>query len=203
MSVPNTVSQVALNTQSTSYVTRPVINLANYNPPCQSSNSTQAVPHQPYQSNPLYYSYQKTNEKRVYQIDEDVMENQSKGFYNIFEKEGNDMTYSDKSFDKIAVHFVCIEASCTKCRAIFPSRSKLYNYLKSGCLEMFLPAFPTQAALSIPIIDSKTEHQSFGSELAFRGWTFASAPITLTSEHLPSDSNANSIACLDTGCGIT
>lgn len=36
-----------------------------------------------------------------------------------------------------------------------------------------------------------------------RGWTYIIAPITLTLEHLPSDSNPNSIACLNTGCGVT
>lgn len=131
------------------------------------------------------------------------MENQPKGLYNTFEEEDNNVTYLDKGFDEIAVNFVRIEAFCIKCHTIFPSRSKLYKYLKSGCLEMSLPAFLTQAASSIPIIASKTVHQSFVSGLAFRNWTYATALITLSPEHLLSDSNADSTACLDFGCRVT
>lgn len=56
---------------------------------------------------------------------------------------------------------------------------------------------------SIPIIASKAVHQSFGSGLAFRGWIYATATITLTPKHLLPDSNPESIACLDTGCEVT
>ncbi len=85
-----------------------------------------------------------------------MVENQPESFYNTFEEEGNDVTYSEEGFDKIAVNFVDIKVSCIKCHATFPSRSKLHNHLKSGCLERSLPALPTLAASSIPIIASKT-----------------------------------------------
>ncbi len=113
------------------------------------------------------------------------------------------MIYSEEGFDEIAVNFVGIETSCTKYRATFPSRSKLYNHLKNGCLERSLPALLTLAALSIPIIASKTVHQSFGLGLLFGGWTYTIALITLTPEHLPSDSDLDLTACLDTRCGVT
>ena len=82
----------------------------NYNPPRLSGNLAQSAPRQTYKSNPLYCNYQKVNEKKIYQIDENVVENQLKGFYNIFEEEGNKLTYSNKGFDKIAVNFVGIKA---------------------------------------------------------------------------------------------
>ena len=124
---------------------------------------------QAYQSNPSYCSYQKTNKKRVYQVDENTVENQLKGFYTTFDKENDNVIYSDKDFDKIAINFVGIEALCIKCCATFLFRLKLHNHLKNNYLEMILPVFFTQVASSIPIIASKTIHQSFGSGLAFRG----------------------------------
>lgn len=79
------------------------------------------------------------------------------------------MIYLDKGLDKIAVNFVDIKALCTKCRATFSLRSKLYNHLTSSCLEMSLSIFPIQTVLFIFIINSKTVHQSFGSGHAFKG----------------------------------
>ncbi len=131
------------------------------------------------------------------------MENQHEDFYNTFEEESDNVTYSNESFDEIAVNFVGIEASCIKCRAIFPSRSKLYNHLRSGYLEISLTTLPTQAVSSIPIIASKIVYQSFSLGLAFRGWIYGTAPITLTPDHLPLDSDPNSITCLNTGYGVT
>lgn len=131
------------------------------------------------------------------------MEDEPKGLYTTFENEADKVSYSDEGFDKVAVNFVRIETLCTKCRASFPSRTKLHNHLKSSCLEKSLPSLPAQAASSIPIITSKPVHQSFGFGLAFRGWTYATALVTLIPEHLLPDSVPNSISCLDTGCGVT
>ena len=55
----------------------------------------------------------------------------------------------------------------------------------------------------IPIIASKAVYHSFGSGLAFKGWTYATATITLTPEYLLPDSNPELIPCLDTRCGVT
>lgn len=87
----------------------------------------------------------------------------------------------------------------TKCRATFPFRSQLYNHLKSGCLEMFLPFFPARTTSPILIIASKTAYQFFGSGLGFRSWMYATTLVTLTGDYLPPDSNPNAIVCLDTG----
>lgn len=97
------------------------------------------------------------------------MDDPLEDFYTTIEDEADEMTYSDEGFDKIAVNFVEIEASCSRCHTTFPSKSKLHNHLKSGCLDTPSPSFPAQAALSIPIIASKAVHQSFGSGLVFRG----------------------------------
>lgn len=97
------------------------------------------------------------------------MENQLKGFYITFEDKDDKLTYLDEGFDKIAANFVRIETLCSRYYTTFPSRSKLHNYLKSDYLEMFLFSLPTQATLSIPIIASKTVHQSFNFGLVFRG----------------------------------
>ena len=68
---------------------------------------------------------------------------------------------------------------------------------------MTSPFLLAEATSPILIIASKALHQSFGSGLAFRGWTYATATITLTPEYLPPDSNTESTACFDTGCGVT
>ena len=131
------------------------------------------------------------------------MEDKPESFYTVCENEADKVSYSDKGFDQVAVNFVGIETSCTKCCATFPSRSKLHNHLRNNCLETSSPFFLAQAASPIPIIASKAEHQSFGFGLAFRGWTYATAFITLTSEHLLPDSDPDSRAYLNTGCGVT
>lgn len=70
------------------------------------------------------------------------MENQPESFYTIFEDEGNNITYLDEGFNKIAVNSVGIKTLCTKCRATFFFRSKLHNHLKSGCFKMSSLSFP-------------------------------------------------------------
>ena len=131
------------------------------------------------------------------------MEDKQEGFYTTFGDEADKVSYSDEDFDKVAVNFVGIETSCTRCHATFSSRLKLHSHLKSGCLETSLPCLPAQAPLPILVIASKAVHRSFGSGLAFRGWTYATTLITLNPEHLPPDSNPDSTACLDIGYGIT
>lgn len=113
------------------------------------------------------------------------------------------MIYLDKGFDKIAINFIEIETLYTKCCPIFLSRSKLFNHLKNGCLEMTSPFFPIQAISFISIITFKVIYQFFGSGLAFRDWIYAIALITLTPKHPLLNSNPESIACLDTRCEVT
>ena len=162
-----------------------------------------SAPRQPYQSSPPDCGHQKTDEKGVYQIDRDLVEDQPEGFYTIFGDEGEDVTYSDKGFEEVAVNFVGIETLCSKCHATFPSKSKFHHHLRSNYREVTSPSLPAEATSPIPIIASKAVHQFFSSGLAFRGWTYATAIITLTPRHLPPDFNPKSTACLDTGCGVT
>ena len=163
----------------------------------------QAAPCQAYQLNQPYRGYQRAKEKRVYQIDEGPVEDEPKGFYITFGHKADKVSYLDEGFDEVAVNFVGIKTSCTRCYATFPSRSKLHSHLKNGCLETSSPFFPAQAPSPIPVIASKAVHRFFGSGLAFRGWTYAITLITLTLEYLPPDSDPDSTACLDTGCGVT
>ena len=203
LSAPNAVPQAALDTQSAPYVVRAIANLANYNLPHQPANSAQTASRQNYQSNPPYCGYQKVNEKGVYQVDKNPVDDQSESFYTTFGDEGDEMTYSDKGFDKITMNFVKIETLCFRCHTTFPSKSKLHNHLKSGCLKTSSPSLPAQATSSISIITSKIIYQSFGSGLAFRGWIYATAFVTLTPDHLLPDSDPDATTCLDTGCGVT
>lgn len=91
-------------------------------------------------------------------MNKNAMENQPESFYNTFDKDGDNVTYSEEGFDKIVVNFVSIEAFYTKCRAIFPSRLKLHNQLKSRYLERSSLVLPILTASSILVIASKTIH---------------------------------------------
>ncbi len=203
LSAPSAIPQAAPDTQSAPYVTRPAANSTTYNPPRQPINPAQAAPRQPYQSNQPYRGYQRAEEKGVYQVDKGPVEDELEGFYTTFENEADKVFYSNEGFDEVTVNFVGIETSCIKCRTTFPSRSKLHNHLKSDCLETSSPSLPAQTPSPISVIASKGMYQSFGSGLAFRGWTYATALITLTPEYLLPDSDSDSTACLDTGCGVT
>lgn len=121
-----------------------------------------------YRLNPPYHGYQITNEKRIYPIDRNLVEDQLEDFYTIFNDEDEDVIYSDKTFKEVVVNFVGIESSCNNCYAIFPSKSKLHNHLETGCWEIAFPFILLKAISSISIIASKTIYQSFGFKLIFK-----------------------------------
>ncbi len=169
LSTPNAIPQTAPESQSTPYGMRTAVSVANYNPSHQLSAPTQSALRQAYQSNSPYHGYQKTDEKGVYQLDEDFAENQPDGFYTTFDEDDKDVPYADEGFKEVAVNFVGIGTLCTKCRTTFLSKSKLHHHLKSVCQEVTSPSRPAELASAIPIIPFKAVHQSFGSGLAFRG----------------------------------
>lgn len=82
-------------------------------------------------------------EKELYQVDDKAMESQLENFNTIFDANGEDIAYSDESFNKVIVNFVGIEISCSKCYSSFPSKSKLYKHIKAGCIKKALPSFST------------------------------------------------------------
>ena len=101
------------------------------------------------------------------------------------------------------VNFFGIETSCSKCHLSFPLRSKLHKHIKAGYVKEALPSSSTQLSSSIPVVASMAVHQSFGLGLAFRGWTYTTTVITLNPHRLPQDADPESIAHLNTGCGVT
>lgn len=86
------------------------------------------------------------------------MEDQLEGFHTTFEIEDEEVTYSNKGFNKVFVNFVEIEATCSKFRSSFFLKSKLHNHIMTGCVGEALPSSSPQPALSIPIIVSKAIH---------------------------------------------
>lgn len=58
----------------------------------------QAASYQIFQSNLSYCNYQKTDQKEIYQLDGDPIEDQPNGFYTKYDDEDEDITYSDKGF---------------------------------------------------------------------------------------------------------
>lgn len=201
-STPNAILQTVPESQSTPYGIRMATSAANYNLLHQLSSSAQGALRQTYQSIASYCGYQKTNKKGVYQLNEDLIKNQPESFYTIFNKNDKNVTYADKDFEEVAVHFVAHEALCSKCRATFSSKTKLHYHLKSGYQEAISPSLPAKHAFSIPIIASKAVHQSFGFGLTFRGWTYVTTTVTLAPNYLPPKSNPKSTTCLDTRCEI-
>ena len=177
------------------------VNPANRNAPRQ----PQPAPHQPYQSNPPNRGYQRSNEKGVYQIEDEDTGQHPEGFYTTFEQEGEEVQYSDEGFDEVDVNFIGIESSCGKCGAPFSSKSLLHKHLKDGCNSPLQPSAldAPRPTSPIPIITSKSVVPAMGSGLAFRGWTYATAAVTLVPWVLSLEADPSSTACLDTGCGVT
>ena len=141
------------------------------------------TPRQRYQSGQPDHGYQQKEEKGVYQIENDAPEQQPESFHITFEPEEEELAYSDEDFDEVFVNFVRIEAVCSKCRSLFPSKSKLYTHIKSGCVGDTSPSASPQPSSSIPVVISKTVHTSLGLGFSFRGWTYATAAVTLPPEH--------------------
>ena len=134
-----------------------------------------------------------------------MFENRPEGFYTTVDPEGEEIDYSDKGFEDVIANFVGIEVGCSKCNSSFPSKSQLHKHLKADCAGVVqaTPLLPTQPPSPIPIVESRTIIPSLGSGIAFRGWTYTTAPITLVPHLLPPDLDSNATACLDTGCGVT
>ncbi len=131
----------------------------------------QLTPRQPYQTNPPNRGYQRSNEKEVYQIEDEDTEQHPEGFYMTFEQEGEEVQYSDKGFDEVDANFVGIESLYGKCGAPFSLKSLPHKHLKDGCdspLQPSMPGTPTPNS-PIPIITSKSVVPAMDSGLSFRG----------------------------------
>ena len=193
------------NNLSASFNSEAPNNPANRNASRQPGAAYQPAPRQPYQSNPPYRGYQRSNEKGVYQISDEDADPHPEGFYTSLDHEGEEVQYSDERFDKVDANFVGVETSCGKCGAPFSSKSRLHKHLKGGCISSLQPSISGAPAPNspIPIITSKSVVPAMGSGLAFRGWTYATAAVTLLPQVLPLESDPSATACLNTGCGVT
>ncbi len=101
-------------------------------------------------------------------------------------------------------NFVGVETSYGKCKALLSSKSRLHKHLNNSCITSIqhsLPDAPSPTS-PIPIITLESVVPAMGSSLAFRGWTYATAAVTLVSRVLPLESDPSTTACLDTGCGV-
>ena len=146
-------------------------NPANRNAPCQPGAANQPGSRQLYQSNPLYHGYQKSNEKGVYQINNEDADPHGEGFYTSLDHEGKEVQYSDEGFDEVDANFVGVKTLCGKCGAPFFSKSRLHKHLKKSCISSLQPSISSALApnLPIPIITSRSMISAMGSGLAFRG----------------------------------
>lgn len=201
LSSTNAVTQNASDTQSTPYGTRNAADSTNYNPPRHSGNSRQAVPRQPYQSEPPQRAYQRAEEKGVYQIDDDPapkIDGENLDAENSY--------FTNEGYDKLQVNFVGIESMYDCCSASFQSRSALHRYIKSRCNALERIAVPETGSYPSsprPILCSAAKMSAPGSVLAFRGWSYATTSITFDPALLPAISDPDTSVCLDTGCGVS
>ena len=197
--------QASQNNLSAPFSSEVPNNPANRNAPRQLGANHQPAPRQPYQSNPPYHGYQKSNEKGVYQISDEDADPHPEGFYTSLNHEGEEVEYSDEEFDKVDANFVGLESLCGKCGAPFSSKSWLHKHLKGGYISSLQPLISGALAPNspIPIITSKSVVPAMGSGLAFRGWTYATPVVTFLPQVLPLESYPSATACLNTGCGVT
>lgn len=167
---------------------RPDALSSNRVPPFPPSDPRSTALRQPYQSNPPHRGYQRSDKNGVHQIDDESSEDCPDGFYAAHEPENKEVHYSDKGFDEVFANFVGIETVCTRCSNSFSSKSQLHKHLKAGCIDG-KPSAPASASnhpvSPIPIVKSKAAVPSLGSGLAFRGWTYATASVTLVPHLLP------------------
>lgn len=86
-----------------------------------------------------------------------------------FEAKKEEINYLDKDFNKVVMNSIWIEMVYTKCNIFFFLKSKLYKYLKTGCMKI-IQALLFLAPLVLPIflIESKSILQSLGIGLVFR-----------------------------------
>lgn len=123
----------------------------------------------------------------------------------MFDPEDEEVDYSEEGFKEVIANFLGIETVYSKCSSFFSSKSQLHKHLKAGYAGVVqaMPLPLTQPASPIPIVESKAMTPSLGSGLAFWGWTYAIASITLVPQLFSLDLDPVATACLDTGCGVT
>lgn len=162
--------QTSQNNLSTPFIFDTPNNLTNRNIPRQPGVAHQLIPHQLYQLNSPYRSYQKNNKKEVYQISDKDGDSQPESFHIFVEQENKKVQYSDKGFDKMDANFICIETLYEKYGAPFSSNFWLDKHLKDYCISFLQPLPPGAYAptLLIHIIISKSVIPAIGSGLAFQ-----------------------------------
>ncbi len=158
----------------------------------------QPVPRQPYQSGQSQCGYQRSEEKGVYQVDNEAQEELEEDLPD------GETYYTDEPYDELQVNFVGIESICDRCTSAFPSRSALHKHIRNGCIpvEAVAETGPSPSSAR-PILKSTAKLSAPGSGLAFSGWNYVTTSITFDPAALPSPADPDGSVCLDTGCGVT
>ncbi len=158
----------------------------------------QPVPRQPYHSGQSQRVYQRAEEKGVYQVDNEVLEELEEDLPD------GETYYTDEPYDELQVNFVGIKSICDQCTSAFPSRSALHKHIKNGCVpvEAVVETGPSPSSAR-PILKSNAKLSAPGSGLAFRGWNYVTISITFDLATLLSPTDPDGSVCLDTGFGVT
>lgn len=159
------------------------------------------VPRQLYQSSQSQHVYQYTEEKEVYQIDNDLAPEVDEE-----DLDANSSYFTNKGYEELQVNFVGIKSMCDCYSTSFQSYSALHRHIKSGCntLRRIAVAKTGSDPPSVRLVFYSTAKLSaLGSGLAFRGWSYATISIIFDLAILPYIGNPNTSVCLDTGCGVS
>lgn len=161
--------------------------------------------HQPHQSTPYQRAYQATADNEEVGSKpppEEVLE----VLYGGQELDKDGRYYTDQADDEVFVGFLGIESLCQRCGQGFPSRSTLHKDLKAKCVpvqDSLNATSPAQQSSPIPVLQSKATFEAGSSGFAFRGWSYATAAVTLVPSAIPDHATPDESCCLDTGCGVT
>ncbi len=119
--------------------------------------------------------------------------------------QGEEESYYSEEENKIVFGgFVGIESFCTCCQGAFPSKSLLYNYLKTcKILDLIRPTIAAHSQSPVLMLESNALVTGLETRFGSRGWSYISISISLKGRILPSNAGLDANARLDTWCRVT
>lgn len=120
--------------------------------------------------------------------------------------DAKDTYFTNKGYKELQVNFVGVKSMCDCCLTSFQSCSTLHRHIKSGYNTLGKIAVAEtglDSSSSRPVLCSTAKLYSPGSGLTFRGWSYATTPITFDLAILLAISDSNTLVYLDTGCGVS
>ncbi len=120
-------------------------------------------------------------------MEEAAIDEPADAWYAGHDQDDNDQYYASDYIEEVLVNFHGIESVCIDCQQSFSSRSLLHKQLEAVCLpdNLMHPQASTWLPTSLPVWISKATFDSIGSGIAFRGWSYSTASVTLSPHAVP------------------